>query len=95
MAKNFKHFTRRAATIVAVVAGAMVLMATHPRDFYLGRHIEVLINMMRELSVMYVDPIELVARPLHDLYVRKGGARVRDVDHGQVWRRGIVDSPKG
>lgn len=58
MAKNFKHFTRRATTIVAVAAGAMVLMATHPRDFYLGRHIEVLINMMRELSVMYVDPIE-------------------------------------
>lgn len=37
---------------------AVVLMATTRNDFALGRNIEVLINMMRELSAIYVDPTD-------------------------------------
>lgn len=55
MAKNSKHTLRRVGVVAAVVAGAVVLMASTRNDFALGRNIEVLINMMRELHVFYVD----------------------------------------
>ena len=55
MAKNSKHIVRRIAAAVAVVAVAVVLTASARNDFALGRNIEVLINMMRELHVLYVD----------------------------------------
>lgn len=54
MAKNFNRLASRVAGGCAVVAVAVVLMASSP-DFTLGRNIEVLINMMRDLSAVYVD----------------------------------------
>ncbi len=63
MAKNSKHTLRRVGAVMGAVAGAVVLMASARNDFALGRNIEVLINMMRELHVLYVDetdPAELM-----------------------------------
>ncbi len=58
MAKNSKHTVRRLLAVMGAVAVAVVLMASNPNDFALGRNIEVLINMMRELHVFYVDEID-------------------------------------
>ncbi|MBQ5609096.1 MAG: S41 family peptidase [Rikenellaceae bacterium] len=55
MAKNSKHTVRPLLAVMGAVAVAVVLMASNPNDFALGRNIEVLINMMRELHVFYVD----------------------------------------
>ena len=41
--------------VMGAVAVAVVLTASTRNDFALGRYIEVLINMMRELHVFYVD----------------------------------------
>lgn len=63
MAKNSKHTLRRVGAVMGAVAVAVVLMASARNDFALGRNIEVLINMMRELHVLYVDetdPAELM-----------------------------------
>ena len=63
MAKNSKHTMRRVGAVMGAVAVAVVLMASARNDFALGRNIEVLINMMRELHVLYVDetdPAELM-----------------------------------
>lgn len=63
MAKNSKYMLRHVGVAVAVAVGAVVLMASTRNDFALGRNIEVLINMMRELHVLYVDetdPAELM-----------------------------------
>ncbi len=46
---------------LAVLAGAVVVAAfvfAKPNDFGLGRNMEIVINMMRELSLGYVDPID-------------------------------------
>ena len=54
---------RRVGAVMGAVAVAVVLMASARNDFALGRNIEVLINMMRELHVLYVDetdPAELM-----------------------------------
>ena len=58
MAKNSKHTVRPLLAVMGALAVAVVLMASNPNDFALGRNIEVLINMMRELSVLYVDEIK-------------------------------------
>ena len=55
MAKNSKHIVRRLLATLGAVAVAIVLTASVRNDFALGRNIEVLINMMRELHVFYVD----------------------------------------
>ena len=55
MAKNSKHIARRLMAVMGAVAVAVVLTASTRNDFALGRYIEVLINMMRELHVFYVD----------------------------------------
>ena len=55
MAKNSKHTVRRLLAVMGAVAVAVVLTASTRNDFALGRNIEVLINMMRELHVFYVD----------------------------------------
>lgn len=49
---------RRVAIASAGVAGAVILTASVTNDFGLGRNIEILINMMRELSVLYVDEVK-------------------------------------
>lgn len=41
----------------SAVAGVALMFATH-NDFGLGRNMEIAVNMMRELSLGYVDPIE-------------------------------------
>ncbi|MBE6182088.1 MAG: S41 family peptidase [Rikenellaceae bacterium] len=46
---------------LAAMAGAvavMIFVFAKPNDFGLGRNMEIVINMMRELSLSYVDPID-------------------------------------
>ena len=55
---KINKIARRVAIASAGVAGAVILTASVTNDFGLGRNIEILINLMRELSVLYVDEIK-------------------------------------
>ena len=56
MTKNRKYRILALAAGLAAVAGATI-HASH-NDFGLGRNMEITVNMMRELSLGYVDPID-------------------------------------
>ena len=45
-------------TAAAVIAIAACTIFAGRNDFGLGRNMELLVNMMRELSVSYVDPVD-------------------------------------
>ncbi|MDE5907101.1 MAG: S41 family peptidase, partial [Alistipes sp.] len=45
-------------TAVASLAAAGLLIFAGPNDFGLGRNMEIAVNMMRELSLEYVDPVD-------------------------------------
>lgn len=49
---------RRLAVAAAVVAAAAVTVFAARNDFGLGRNMEITVNMMRELSLNYVDPVD-------------------------------------
>ncbi len=51
---TFRYFLAAVAGAVAV----LVFVFAAPNDFGLGRNMEIVINMMRELSLGYVDPID-------------------------------------
>ena len=53
-----KNRTRRLVTAAAVVAAAAVTIFAARNDFGLGRNMEITVNMMRELSLNYVDPVD-------------------------------------
>lgn len=52
--KRFRHLLWAAAGLTA----AGVLTFATRNDFGLGRNMEITVNMMRELSLGYVDPID-------------------------------------
>lgn len=62
------------AATLAAAAAALCLFARH-NDFGLGRNMEITVNMMRELSLGYVDPID----PDHLMEMAAEGM-VRDLD---------------
>lgn len=49
---------RRPLIAAAVVAAAAVTVFAARNDFGLGRNMEITVNMMRELSLNYVDPVD-------------------------------------
>lgn len=51
---NNKYLLSAAGT----VAAAALLIFAAPNDFGLGRNMEIAVNMMRELSLEYVDPVD-------------------------------------
>ena len=51
-------FLRTAAIAAALLVGAGALLWGKRNDFGLGRNIEIAVNMMRELSLYYVDEID-------------------------------------
>lgn len=53
-----KPLLRRTAAAAALVAAAACTLFAHRNDFGLGRNMELLVNMMRELSLGYVDPVD-------------------------------------
>lgn len=55
---NRRLFLRRAAIAAALLVGAGALLWGKRNDFGLGRNIEIAVNMMRELSLYYVDEID-------------------------------------
>lgn len=57
MKSRKSDIVRRAAVSVAVVAVAGTLIFAARNDFGLGRNMEKLVNMMRELTVNYVDEV--------------------------------------
>lgn len=57
MTGSGKKIRTVAAAAVIVVAGALFLNAQNP-DFRLGRNIEILANLMRELDLFYVEPVD-------------------------------------
>ena len=59
MKMNKKRPILRRAAIPAVAASAAALLTFAARnDFGLGRNMEITVNMMRELSLNYVDPVD-------------------------------------
>ena len=40
------------------IGAALLLTYAQPNDFGLGRNMEIAVNMMRELSLGYVDPVD-------------------------------------
>lgn len=55
---NRRLFLRTAAIAAALLVGAGALLWGKRNDFGLGRNIEIAVNMMRELSLYYVDEID-------------------------------------
>lgn len=55
---NSRGVFKRVAIGAAAVAGAVMLTAAVKDDFGLGRNMELLINMFRDLSAYYVDGID-------------------------------------
>ena len=55
---NSRLFLRTAAIAAALLVGAGALLWGKRNDFGLGRNIEIAVNMMRELSLYYVDEID-------------------------------------
>ena len=53
-----KNRSFRLVTAAAVVAAAAVTIFAARNDFGLGRNMEITVNMMRELSLNYVDPVD-------------------------------------
>ena len=45
-------------TAAAAVGAAGLLTFAARNDFGLGRNMEIMVNMMRELSLSYVDPVD-------------------------------------
>ena len=56
--KRMNRKYRRWTVAAAVVAAAAVTVFAARNDFGLGRNMEITVNMMRELSLNYVDPID-------------------------------------
>ena len=56
--KRMNRKYRRWAVAAAVVAAAAVTVFAARNDFGLGRNMEITVNMMRELSLNYVDPVD-------------------------------------
>lgn len=69
--KSFRYFF---IATLAVAAAALAIFARH-NDFGLGRNMEITVNMMRELSLGYVDEID----PDHLMEMAAEGM-VRDLD---------------
>lgn len=55
---NRRLFLRTAVIAAALLVGAGALLWGKRNDFGLGRNIEIAVNMMRELSLYYVDEID-------------------------------------
>ncbi len=55
--KNKKRITYSLLSALIVLVGAGTIAATNP-DFALGRNIQILFNMFRELSLLYVDEVD-------------------------------------
>ena len=55
--KTKKRITYALLSTLVVVVGALTIAAKSP-DFALGRNIQILFNMFRELSLLYVDEID-------------------------------------
>lgn len=53
-----KKIIRSISAITAVIAAAGLFIFAGRNDFGLGRNMEIAVNMMRELSLNYVDPID-------------------------------------
>ena len=45
-------------TAAAAASAAALLTFAARNDFGLGRNMEIMVNMMRELSLSYVDPVD-------------------------------------
>ena len=56
--KRMNRKYRRWTVAAAVVAAAAVTVFAARNDFGLGRNMEITVNMMRELTLNYVDPID-------------------------------------
>lgn len=54
----FAKFKKYARTATLLLAAAVCTIFAARNDFGLGRNMELLVNMMRELSLNYVDPID-------------------------------------
>ena len=104
--KNKKRITYSLLSALIVLVGAGTIAATNP-DFALGRNIQILFNMFRELSLLYVDevdPEKLMLNaadgmtreldPYTELIPEKRDGRFRDHDNRQVWWHGCHHSEK-
>lgn len=55
---RLRHLLRPAAPLAAAIAVCCCFWHGKPDDFGLGRNTEILVNMLRELSLLYVDPVD-------------------------------------
>ena len=55
MKNKFLNYT---LVVVVTVAGAGALIRATKDDFGLGRNMEILVNLMRELATTYVDEVD-------------------------------------
>ncbi|MDE7070020.1 MAG: S41 family peptidase [Alistipes sp.] len=55
---RLRHLLRPAAPIAAAIVICCCFWHGKPDDFGLGRNTEIMVNMLRELSLLYVDPID-------------------------------------
>ena len=55
--KKRKGFRYILLSGIVVVAGGLFMAASNP-DFALGRNLQILFNLFRELNLMYVDPVD-------------------------------------
>ncbi len=53
----FKRRVKILVAVAALVATAAVLISAGKGDFRLGRSMEIMANMMREVNLLYVDPV--------------------------------------
>ncbi|MDE8722388.1 hypothetical protein PZH44_16115, partial [Alistipes putredinis] len=92
---NQRPILRRAAIPAVLALLCTLFWYGKPNDFGLGRNMELLVNMMRELSLFYVDevdPDQLMQvrrhdpqpRPLHRISARRADVELRPAHHGQV-----------
>ena len=76
--KSRKRILTGAVAVAVAAAGAF--MFAQRNDFGLGRNMELLVNMMRELSVNYVDPVSA-----DDLMANAADGMVRNLDPYTVY----------
>ena len=102
-----KRIANYLLTATALLGAAALLTFAAKNDFRLARNMETLVNMMRELSVYYVDEVDadrlmtdaaegMVRRLDPTVYhARRGDDRFPVPHHRQVRRRGALIRKKG
>lgn len=58
MSKKITHILRYTAIVAATTLVCALFWCGKPNDFGLGRNMEILVNMMRNLSLFYVDEVD-------------------------------------